>query len=350
MARNKAKQSNIDNSNLPAYPNARIKDNDGSDNGTPVNEAVYGDIHEAFAKLMRLYGIPYNDFPDNEVTGYQYIEALRALASKNDFILNIDSAVGKLTVPVKLGAMLDDEQIVCKVLVNKAAETQIKGSDGISRGITYVGDFKIGEYVRLINTSTTVVLIRMVDTANLDSAVGELSFLKAATYLEEIAGILDTVSTTPQTNALAFVERVNGAESDNALAMPSIRNGLLSKEDKQTLDDLSGLSNRYGTILIGNVGAYSVGVTRPVTGDLQTAVVASFTSQGSIWNVTITNPLLTSDYYLDISIESLGTMELDNDIKQIVWKKISNSQFQLYIEQDVVVTQNVKIHVNVIQK
>lgn len=236
MARNKNTQPNIDNSNPTAYPNGRIKDNDGSGNGTAVNESVYGDQHETFAKLMRLYGIPYNGTPDNEINGYQYIAALRALASKNDFILSITASAGKLVVPIKLGAMLPDEQVVCKAGINQAAETQIIGADGITRPLSSIGTFKSGEYVRLINTSTSVVLVRLVDSVNLDDAVNELAFLKAATLAEEIAGTSNTVATTPETNALAFVERVNGAESNGALAIAGVRNGLLSKEGATALE------------------------------------------------------------------------------------------------------------------
>lgn len=239
MARNKANQPNIDNSNPVGFPNGRIKNNTGAGDGTAVNESVYGDIHEVFAKLMRLYGIPYNNQPDSEQNGYQYVEALRALASKNDFVLDINSTNGKLSVPIKLSSMLPNEQVLCKAVIDKNAETEILGSDGVSRVVTFIGDFKASEYVRLINTATTVVLVRMVDSVNLDSAITELEFLKAASTAEEITGSLNTKATTPEGNLLAFVERVNGTASNGALAMANVRNGLLSKEDKARIDNLA---------------------------------------------------------------------------------------------------------------
>lgn len=239
MGRDKKNQPNIDNSDPIGFPNGRIKNNTGPGNGTAVNEAIYGDIHETFAKLMRLYEIPYNSLPDSETNGYQYVEALRALASKNDFILDINSVGGKLEVPIKIAKMLVNEQVICKAAVDKTTETEIIGAGGISRAVSFIGDFKAGEYVRLINTNSTVVLIRMVDAVNLDTAISELQYLKAATTAEEIAGLIDTKATTPQSNALAFVERVNGAESNNSLAIPSTRNGLLSKEDAQKIQDFA---------------------------------------------------------------------------------------------------------------
>lgn len=239
MARNKADQTNINNSDPANYPDARIKDNTGLGDGTPVDEAVYGDIHEFFAKMMRLYGIEYNGVADNETTGYQLVEAARALATKNDFILPITSVDDKLVVPIKIGKMLPDEQVVCKASIDKTTETTVVGSDTTETAVAFVGDFKTGEYVRLIKTATVVVMVRLVDAVNLDAAVEELAYLKAATLAEELDGTLDTVATTPLNNLLAFVERVNGPTSDNALAIASVRNGLLSKEQAQAIEDFT---------------------------------------------------------------------------------------------------------------
>ena len=176
--RNKLIQPNIDNSDPANYPDGRVKNDNGSGNGTAVNEQVYGDIHEMMAKLMRLYGIPYNGLPDNETNGYQSIEALRALASKNDFILSITSVNDVLNVPVKLASMLENEQIVCRASTNKGIETEIKGSDGTQFVVNFIGDFKANEYVRLIKNGSNVTIVRLIDLVNLDTAVSEFLYLK----------------------------------------------------------------------------------------------------------------------------------------------------------------------------
>ena len=77
MARNKATLQNIDLSNPSDYLNGRIKDNTGSGDGTPVNERVYGDFHQLVAKLMNLSGLAFNNLPENETNGYQFIDSLR---------------------------------------------------------------------------------------------------------------------------------------------------------------------------------------------------------------------------------------------------------------------------------
>ena len=63
------------------FPYSNIKDDDGSNNGTPVNKAVYADFHQFFARLMALAKVDYpsfdyNDVPENAYDGWQYIEAL----------------------------------------------------------------------------------------------------------------------------------------------------------------------------------------------------------------------------------------------------------------------------------
>ena len=247
MARSKKNETNIDNSDPANYPDGRIKNNTGGGDGTPVNEATKGDIHEFFDKAMRLYGITHNGLPDNTANGYQLIEAMKALASKNDFIFPLSESGGELTVPVKLGKLLDDESIVLKASADKGAETHIKGTlDGTSKVITYLGSFKANEYVRMINTPGAVVLVRMIDSFNLDSAVGDLSFLKAANQTEENAGTIATKSTTPLTHKTSFIKRVNGTDSPTYLAIPTgtgEKNGLLSHEDKKKIDDLGALDD-----------------------------------------------------------------------------------------------------------
>ena len=64
------------------YPYGRIKDNTGSDDGTPVNEDVYGDFHQFFAKMFSESGLTYNELPDNDYSGFQLFEALKIYTNK----------------------------------------------------------------------------------------------------------------------------------------------------------------------------------------------------------------------------------------------------------------------------
>lgn len=71
MARNLANQVNVDPPD-GQFPSGRIRDNNGTGNGTPYDEAVYGDIHQFFMKLVRESGIVLNDLPDEEALNQLY--------------------------------------------------------------------------------------------------------------------------------------------------------------------------------------------------------------------------------------------------------------------------------------
>lgn len=347
--RNKLLAPNIDNSNPLIYPNGRIKDNTGSGNGTPVNEFVYGDLHEMKDKLMRLYGITPNDLPDNEVNGFQLVDALRALASKNDFIQTITSVSGVLNVGLKLGFMLNNEAVLCKSAVDLGAETQIRGVDNSISTLTINGTFKANEYVRLIKTVSGVTLVRIGDSISIDAMVSELLYLKKASQVEEDAGTIDTKGTTPLTNKTTFIKRVNGADSPTYLATALI-NGLYPKEHFAIVAGLgaSPIKNK-GTASGLNLGAMTVGNNLAVTGDV-TAAVVTFNDAGlTVIRCTVTNALSSTAYKVRIDCESQGSFDGDSRALYPSFKPISTTQFDIGIRESSGATQNLKLHLETIQ-
>lgn len=90
MARSLANKTNVDAPD-GYYPYGRIRDNDGTGNGTPVSEQVYGDFHQFFEKLMAVAGITANELPDNDYNEFQLYDALSSLiglkivSSSDDF-------------------------------------------------------------------------------------------------------------------------------------------------------------------------------------------------------------------------------------------------------------------------
>src|SRR5688572_8737357 len=66
------------------YPYGRIKDNPGNNTGTPVNEEVYGDMHQFFEKLMDEAGISPNNLPENLIEGFQLYQAFEKAARKSN--------------------------------------------------------------------------------------------------------------------------------------------------------------------------------------------------------------------------------------------------------------------------
>lgn len=81
MARKLENQVNVIAPNSD-YPYGRIRDDEGVGNGTPLTEAVHGDYHQFFARILAEGGVAVNNMPDNEYTGFQYYEALLEVISK----------------------------------------------------------------------------------------------------------------------------------------------------------------------------------------------------------------------------------------------------------------------------
>lgn len=77
---------NTDNVNAPTtdFPYGRVRDNDGTGNGTPANEKTLGDFHQFFARLLDQASSVPNGLPDSAYYGFQYFEALLKKFVSND--------------------------------------------------------------------------------------------------------------------------------------------------------------------------------------------------------------------------------------------------------------------------
>ena len=81
MARNLALKTNVEPADSD-YPYGKIKDDSGSGDGTPVNELVYGDMHQFFARMFAKSGLVYNNLPDSDYSDFQFFEAAQKLWKK----------------------------------------------------------------------------------------------------------------------------------------------------------------------------------------------------------------------------------------------------------------------------
>ena len=180
--RSKATQSNIDNSNPENYPMARIKNNTGVGDGTPVDESVYGDIHETITKIMIDSKTVPNGLADNVGNGYQIYDALMSLAGKNDLIKTITVFnPTTLSIPVKINALKTDEAIIFKSDLNATnAYTSIRGSDNVTKNLVIAGSFVIGQQVQMINNPTEIILIGLYDSVIVPNLSQQLADLTAA--------------------------------------------------------------------------------------------------------------------------------------------------------------------------
>lgn len=192
MARNKAIQKNIDKSDLSNYPDARIRNNTGSNDGTPISEAVYGDMHETFAKFMREAGLKYNNLPDNVSNGYQLFEAIKRVGTKNDYI---GSATKKdnntIYFDTSLNIFKGNESMIFRVnfdstdQLNKATCLDVN----FNKPLKIEGGFKSGQKIRLINEGNRVVISGIYETSDVPDLLNRL------TSLENVIGTMNKIIT-----------------------------------------------------------------------------------------------------------------------------------------------------------
>jgi hypothetical protein len=342
---------NVDNSDSVNYPDGRIKNNTGTGNGTPVNRNVYGDIHSNISKMMRLYNIIPNGLPDNESNQYQIIEALRALATKNSIVADINTSGGVLVASMKISHLIEGEKMYCKSSCNYTDETSIKGTNVTTTfAITVVGDFKIGEYVELIKTNTGVELRRVIDQANINAVVASLNFLKAASDAEDIAGTIVNKASTPASHLAAFVNRVIGATSGSYLAT-ALRNGLYPKEHFTIVAGLVNPVRNIGTASGIDLNNGASGTTYTVTGNIVSATKTnSGDDDGSIIRIVVANTMSNTSYYVRTFIESLNSGHfVDSSIFTPTFKPINATTFDVCIKEFGGVNQNLRIHFEVVK-
>ena len=193
-----------------------------------------------------------------------------------------------------------------------------------------------------------MLIIREVDAFNLGTIVDELLYLKAATQTQENTGTTDEAATTPLTNKTVFTERVNGDDSDDYLATAA-RNGLLSAAQFAIIAGIGtpALRNR-GRFVLGDIGGISVGTDFVSNGQITAKCTASPSGATEV-EITFTNTMDSLNYRLDLSVESLGTFNFDNDFLPIPFKKVSTSKAKIYVEETTDPIQNIQIHVDVIQ-
>ena len=340
---------NVDNSDLVNFPDGRIKDNDGSGNGTGINERTNGDIHQTISRLMRKYGIVPNNLPDNVTNGFQIVEAIQALASKNDFVLALTDVGGVLSVPIKFSFMDENESVICKSGINLASQTQIKGSDATTFNVTYIGSFKNNEYVRVIKTASGVTIVRLADAVSLDAMVAELNFLKKATQTEENAGTIDTKATTPLSNLTAFIRRVIGVDSTNYLAT-AIRNGLYPKEHFSIVENI-GLSpvKNIGWISLGDIGTQN-NIAIACGGDIIAAQKYKQSDHDSSAVITLKNSMDDTNYYLRMFFASQSSdTNASNDIGSPTYWPLSPTTVDLSFSEFRTQSQDLKVFIEVVK-
>lgn len=136
MGRELKLKTSVDTPNSE-FPYGRIRDDDGTlTYGTPVNELVYGDMHQFFARMFEMAKavdstFDYNDEPDNAYDGFQYFEAFqKAMFGAKQTPSYTGNYIASGTSPISF-RKVGDRKVMIQGATNNSASANVVANDPI---------------------------------------------------------------------------------------------------------------------------------------------------------------------------------------------------------------------------
>lgn len=123
----------------------------------------------------------------------------------------------------------------------------------------------------------------------------------------------------------------------------------LANRTKWLKDNLALKPKNIGYITGVDINGFTVGHNYAVGGNITGAVITQDISLAEVVRITMANSMGNTNYKVQPpSIQSLGSLDTDNNILPIVWRPISATQFDVILEEINTGTQNLRIHFEVI--
>jgi hypothetical protein len=160
MARAISDRTNVD---APSgnFTRGRVRNNDGSGNGTPNNEALHGDWTQFFEKLMRDNGITPNGNPDDQVNNQIYQGLLSAIDGRFAGTTSIltQGAFDALTSTITGVSDQYFLEINTKTVVIDTDPISIREIGG------FLSNIPIGERITVVTPSTFLMVLNTTGSA-----------------------------------------------------------------------------------------------------------------------------------------------------------------------------------------
>ncbi len=121
--------------------------------------------------------------------------------------------------------------------------------------------------------------------------------------------------------------------------------GLVPLPASGTQGDLLSGGATFRRVRAGKLAGVDIGDSGSVSvqGDFTSA---SITSSGGTSTITVVMPSMgNTDYVVSVTLESLGTQELDNDVTLTLVKNLSATGFDIFFEETAAVTQNISMNI-----
>jgi hypothetical protein len=177
-----------------------------------------------------------------------------------------------------------------------------------------------------------------------------------------MANISETSVFTANVYELATTDPVEGGPGgiSNSQAQALANRTLWLKDKTATIDAVDAAQNisliallrhmplHRGFIQGLNPGTGPVGQTLSPSGFASALVTDLTGTTGTTFRVTLNSAMPSLNYFVRMSLESIGTIGVDHDCGSPVFKKVSTTVFDISIREFASGTQNLKMHIEVI--
>lgn len=239
MARQLSAVPDIDSPDA-SYPAGRIRNDNPPTDGTPVIEELYGDITQFFHKLMRLAGISYSDLPDNEINGFDFVDALIAKIRATSGTTSLKGSLELATNAETQGGSDNQRAITPAGLESKTATETRKG---------------IAELATNTETQTGTDTEKIVTPAGLESKTATTTrkgIAELATNTEVQTGTDTEKIVTP-----SGLESKTATETRKGIAEVATQTEIRAESDNERMITPAGLVSKIkaGMYVLGDVAS-----------------------------------------------------------------------------------------------
>lgn len=263
MARKLSNKVNVDAPSA-TYPFGRVKDNPGDNTGTPVDEALLGDLIQFFEKLMDAAGQTFNNQPENQTSGFQFFNAL---------VTNIRNTAATETA---------------KGTVERATQTEVNTGTDTTR---YVSPSHIRNGTNII-TSSAIQSNAVTSAKIADNSVTSAKIAANAVGNSEMAdnaiGVNEIQDAAVTSNKIAANAVTNVKIADNAITLAKMASNSVDSDQyvDGSIDDVHLASPRVkGTL---SIVRFEIGTWNMDTTGSKTVTLGGFVQRQQIRSVGIT--------------------------------------------------------------
>ena len=172
------------NEDVDLFPDGQIVNEEIGIIGTPVVKEVYGDILANIYAIIRKSGIVFNDEYDNEVNGYQLLDALKIFHNEINDLRQIITVPGFISPTANISTTMKLQNLPANYVFIAQITENLYGSvdytlvssvvgDNTTISIDSVGDIEASSYVLIVleDSGAKIINLSSIGSSRADSSI-----------------------------------------------------------------------------------------------------------------------------------------------------------------------------------